>query len=80
MFLKPLLLQLAMNNDVSGMAVSRFLIRLSIQKHTQAAAQTIKASFSLTSKLVVHWDGKILPDKNQEKVDRLSVLVLQQSF
>ena len=70
----------AVGYDVSGMVVSRSSIRRSRQKHRQAIAHTINASFFLTSKLVVHSDGKILPDKNQEKVDCLSVLVLQQSF
>ena len=59
-------------------------MRRSRQKHRQAIAQTIKTSSSLTSQLVVHWDGKILQDKNQEKqivfLFRFVDLVSQQSF
>ena len=63
-------------HNIDDLALNRDTIRrLRVQHRTQRSAD-IKAEFRGNIPLVVHWDGKLIPDLiGKEKVDRLPVLV-----
>jgi hypothetical protein len=65
----------ALGHDPVELAINRTSIRRSRRTQRQAVAEGIKMSFSRNTGLVVHWDGKILPDDRKKKVDRLPVIV-----
>ena len=67
-----------LGHDVSELTVNRESIRQSRRRHRKQAAQDIKAAFAPDVPLVVHWDGKLVPDSvtgGSRKVDRLPILV-----
>jgi len=41
----------------------------------KAIADEIQSSYANNTSLVVHWDGKLLPDDGKKKVDRLPDIV-----
>jgi len=68
---------LAVGQDPDGLALNRWSIRRSRMKHRDETIAKLKDSFAPKVPLVVHWDGKLLPDisERHEKVDRLPILV-----
>src|SRR6218665_2466655 len=70
----------AVGQTPADLALNRWSIRRSRIKHRDHAMTELKDSFGNEIRdvpLVVHWDGKLLPDisGNHEKVDRLPILV-----
>jgi hypothetical protein len=67
----------ALGHDISELTLSRSSIRRSRIKERQRAAAMDEKEFSLTGPLLLHWDGKILPDiaGSKENVDRIAVIV-----
>lgn len=66
----------SLGHEVDNLALNRSTIRRLRQKHRQQRAIQIKEEFKVGVPLVVHWDGKLIPDlTGKEKVDRLPVIV-----
>lgn len=66
----------AFGQDPASLSISRSTIRRSRKKARTEMDFHIRESFTRNYPLVVHWDGKILPDiVDNKKVDRLPVLV-----
>jgi hypothetical protein len=66
----------SLGHEVHNLALNRSSIRRLRQKHRQQRAKQIKEEFKVGVPLVIHWDGKLLPDlTGKEKVDRLPVIV-----
>jgi hypothetical protein len=51
-----------LGHDISEFNINRSSIRRSRAKQRKTIAEEIKQRFSASGPLVVHWDGKILPD------------------
>jgi len=66
----------ALGCDPSTMPLSRSTIRRARKKERKEHAETIRSEFAADHPLVLHWDGKILPEIfGAGNVDRLPVLV-----
>ena len=65
----------ALGHDVSSMTLSRSSIRRSRYRNREKQA-TVEQEFIRSSPLLLHWDGKLLPDitGSKETVDRIAVL------
>jgi len=64
-----------MGQDVSDLNNSRSTIRRSQRTQRKTIAGEIQRSYTFNCSLVVHWNGKLLPDEANQKVDRLPVIV-----
>jgi len=61
---------------VQEVALSRSSIQRARSANRSRTASDAKSAFNPTAPLIVHWDGKLLPDvTGHEKVDRLPVIV-----
>ncbi|KAK2717035.1 hypothetical protein QYM36_007247 [Artemia franciscana] len=61
---------------IDQLALNRDSVRRLRAKHRIRSSASIRAKFQSDVPLVVHWDGKLIPDLiGKEKVDRLPVLV-----
>ena len=60
--------------STSSVPLSKSTVHRHRQRRREEAAKEIKANYN-TTKSVVHWDGKMLPDVSGKLVDRLPVLV-----
>ena len=68
----------ALGCDPSTMPLSRSTIRRPRAKARKEHAETIRSEFAADHPLVLHWDGKILPEIfGAGNVDRLPVLVTE---
>ena len=68
------------SKQLSEVAVNRESIRRTRKAHRETEAMKIKSQFEGESVLIVHWDGKLLPDiTGDSKVDRLPVIVSEPS-
>ena len=66
----------SLGQDIRPMSLNRSTIRRQRQLHRKATSNEIKDQFDPKFPLIVHWDGKLLPDlTGTKKVDRLPVLV-----
>ena len=65
----------ALGHNSSELAISRSTIRRSRRIQRQAIAEDIQRYNTSSNSLVVHWDGKLLPDDGKGKVDRLPVII-----
>lgn len=66
----------ALGHDLSSLPLSRSTIQRKRKKARKDMFEGIKESVSFDDPVIVHWDGKILPDiLGTDKVDRLPVLV-----
>jgi len=66
----------SLGQDIDELAHTRHSIRRNRLEYRGQRAASIKAEFQGNGPLVVHWDGKLIPDLiGKQKVDRLSVLV-----
>jgi len=66
----------SLGHDVSELNINRSSIRRCRIKHRRDMADEIMATFNPSVSLMVHWDGKLLPDiTGKEVVDRLPILV-----
>ena len=66
----------SLGQEIEPLVLNRSSIRLQRQKHRQIIAEQIKDQFDPHFPLIVHWDGKLIPDIAATKsVDRLPVLV-----
>jgi len=66
----------SLGHNVMDLALNPESIRTSRLKFREQSAQAVKADFHACAPLVVHWDGKMLPDlTGSELVDRLPILV-----
>ncbi|CAH0560415.1 unnamed protein product [Brassicogethes aeneus] len=66
----------ALGHDPSSLPLSRSTIQRKRKEGRKAVFKEIKQSVTFDVPVIVHWDGKILPDiLGNEKVDRLPVLV-----
>jgi hypothetical protein len=66
----------SLKHDISSLAINPESIRTARMKFRKETAQAQKASFDPSVPLVLHWDGKMLPDiTGHEHVERLPVLV-----
>jgi len=66
----------SLGHNISSLAVNAESIRTARIKFREQTAQADKAAFDPAVPLVLHWDGKMLPDiTGSEQVDRLPVLV-----
>lgn len=66
----------ALGQDPSVLSISRTTIQRARKKGRKDFATIIKDTFNPEHTLVVHWDGKILPEiVGTEKVDRLPIVV-----
>ena len=62
--------------DICELSLSPSAIRAQRIKHRKALAEEIKSSFSVKVPLLLHWDGKILPDLSGHiKIERLPILI-----
>jgi len=64
----------ALGRDTSDLAISRSSIRRSRRIQRKAIADEIQTSYTTNTGLVIHWNGKLLPDDGKQKVDRLPVI------
>src|ERR1043165_8053263 len=65
----------SLGHNISEFTLSRSSIRRKRQEHREERLIMLKEVFIKHAPLVVHWDGKLLPDLTKvEKVDRLPVL------
>ena len=63
---------------ISNIPLSRQSIRRRRQKCRQNQANNIKSQFQPDSFVIIHWDGKLMPDlTGDSKVDRLPVIATQ---
>ena len=67
----------ALGHDISDITLSRSSVRRSRRKGRQEAAAAEDEDFSMEGPLLLHWDGKLLPDIDGSKniVDRIAVIV-----
>lgn len=66
----------SLGHSTDELAINRSTIRRTRIKTRERIAASIKQSFTVDIPLIVHWDGKLLPDvTGTDKVDRLPVLV-----
>lgn len=66
----------SLGHDINYFACSRSTIKLQREKARQEMASFIKESFTLKSKLTVHWDGKMISNlTSRDHVDRLPILI-----
>lgn len=66
----------ALGHDPRELPLSRSTIQRERKEARQTIFQSIKESTAFDDPVIVHWDGKILPDiLGTDKVDRLPVLV-----
>ena len=66
----------SVGQDVSSLTINKSSIHRQRQQCRAQYATDIKQNFRPDTALIVHWDGKILPDiTGQEMVDRLPILV-----
>lgn len=66
----------ALGHDPSELPLSRSTIQRERKEARKTIFQTIKEYTSFDNPVIVHWDGKILPDiLGSDKVDRLPVIV-----
>jgi len=67
-----------LGQDIDELALNRHSIRRNRVEYRGQRAASIKAKFQGNGPLVIHWDGKLIPDLHvigKQKVDRLPVLV-----
>jgi len=67
----------ALGHDVGSMTLSRSSIRCTHQKNRKEAAEAVHNDIFINAPLLLHWDGKLLPDiaGKKETVDRIAILV-----
>ena len=66
----------ALGHDIQELPLSRSSIRRARMQYREEFATDLRSKFTPSSALVVHWDGKLLPDiTGKQKVDRLPVIV-----
>ena len=67
----------ALGHDIGDITLSRRSVRRSRMEGRREAAAAEEDDFSLKGPLLLHWDGKLLPDIDGSKknVDRIAVLV-----
>lgn len=66
----------SLGHNVEDIALNHSSIRRLRQQHRTVGASNLKEAFRADQSLVVHWDGKLIPDLiGKEKVDRLPVFV-----
>jgi len=66
----------SLGQNIDELALNRDSIRRNRIQYRRQRAANIKAKFQGNTPLVVHWDGKLIPDLiGKEKVDRLPILV-----
>lgn len=66
----------ALGHDPASMPVSRSTIKRKRKEARHNIAEEVKKNLEIKEPVIVHWDGKILPDiLGSEKVDRLPVLI-----
>ncbi|KAK2705764.1 hypothetical protein QYM36_015958 [Artemia franciscana] len=66
----------SLGRTIDQLALNRDSVRRLRAKHRIHSSASIRAKFQTDVPLVVHWDGKLIPDLiGKEKVDRLPVLV-----
>ena len=60
----------SLGHNVENLALNRDSIRRQRMKHRLQQSETLKAEFQGNVPLVVHWDGKLIPDlTTKEHVD-----------
>ena len=66
----------ALGHDVTSFTLNKTSIQRQRQQHRKEIADNIQMNFHPDAVLIVHWDGKLLPDlTGGGKVDRLPILV-----
>ena len=66
----------ALGHNIMELSLSRSSIRRVRRQYRTECTAAIKLQFAPSTPLIVHWDGKLLPDiTGKEKVDRLPVIV-----
>lgn len=66
----------SLGHSIDDLALNRDTNRRQRMKHRAQQATQLKAEFQSNVPLVVHWDGKLIPDlTGSEQVDRLPVIV-----
>lgn len=67
----------ALGTELDNVPLSRSTIRRKRNEKRETIAELDKASFCPLFPLVLHWDGKLLPDivSGVEKVDRVAIIV-----
>lgn len=69
-------LSAALGCNPASLSISRSTIRRARKKARQEFNENLNETFKPSYPLVIHWDGKILPDiTSNKKVDRLPILV-----
>ena len=65
-----------LGHNPNTLAINKESIRRARRTHRETAADGIKAAFTVTAPLTVHWDGKMLPAlTGKATVERIAVLV-----
>lgn len=65
----------ALGHSSSNLAINRSSIRRSRRIQRKEIAEDIRRTYESSTSLIVHWDGKLLPDDDKQKVDRLPVII-----
>lgn len=66
----------SLGHNIQNFTLNRESIRQARREYREKIANEIRTSFVNTIPLIVHWDGKLLPDlTSKDKVDRLAVIV-----
>jgi len=66
---------MTLGHDVNSLALNRTTIRRQRQHYRAALAENIRENFQPNGPVIIHWDGKLLPElTDKDKVDRLPVL------
>ncbi|KAG7162994.1 hypothetical protein Hamer_G002038 [Homarus americanus] len=65
----------ALGHDIADMSFSRSTIRRYRASGRKQAAETDRKSFSPDEPLLLHWDGKLLPDVQNTTASRIAIVV-----
>lgn len=65
----------SLGQESNELSLSRETIRRSRLRHRAEIANELKMTFDPRVPLIVHWDGKVVPDFSGEKVERIAILV-----
>jgi hypothetical protein len=67
----------SLGHDVQSLNINRnSILRARVVRHRATVSNYLKAEFSASVQLTVHWDGKLMEDlTSKEHVDRLLILI-----
>ncbi|KAE8740217.1 hypothetical protein FOCC_FOCC014269 [Frankliniella occidentalis] len=65
----------ALGHDTSKITLSRSTLKRRREENRRNVIENFADTFTPKGPIVIHWDGKLLPDEQGQKIDRLPVVV-----